>query len=681
MNAHDLELLARSFITPELAGQARIYRVTSEEGAQLVGRSGHGRYAGLVFPYIWPGETNVREYRLRRDHPDLEQQPDGTHKEKAKYLSPPGRANMLYLTPGTLPEHLTDASLPVAITEGEKKVLSLYRLAHTEAPARAPRFLAVGVSGVWNWRSTVGKTQDANGARCDVKGVIPDFDRIAWQGRTVHIAFDANVATNESVGAARRGLAKELARRGAKVRFVNLPQEAGINGIDDLLAARGANFALSLFEAAPEWSDATAKKDASPLRVQCMADVEAESVAWLWHPYIALGKLTIIEGDPGLGKSWTTCALASAITHGRGLPGVDADSHIKASNVLMLSAEDGLADTLRPRFDAVGADLARIFAVDEPFTLDATGLLLLEVAIIEHTPALVVIDPLFAFTGGKVDIHRANECRAISAPLATLAARHNCAFLAVRHLSKSRGQGHALNAGIGSIDFTAAARSVLLVGRDPDDEAKRAIVQTKNNLAPHGTSQGYKLEGNQFFWTGESDLTPSRILSIVSNEDERGAQTEAVDFLRASLADGARPAKDIKTEAQAAGLTEQMLRTARTRLHVRVFKEGGYFAGGAQRWMWQMPDAEDVAEGAEDVRTMDNQHLQSNGDNKSTYRNGLAEDVDSNSSNTFSNGESTSSADVLTDEEAELAAQLEYYGATREEADATAKRMSAPVPF
>lgn len=128
---------------------------------------------------------------------------------------------------------------------------------------------------------------------------------------------------------------------------------------------------------------------------------------------------------------------------------------------------------------------------------------------------------LFAFTGGKVDIHRANECRAISAPLAAIAERQGCALLAVRHLDKSRGGGHALNAGIGSIDFTAAARSMRLVGRDPDDEQKRAVGHIKHNLTPPGEAIGYKLEGGQFFWTGASDLTAERSLALPSDEEER----------------------------------------------------------------------------------------------------------------------------------------------------------------
>jgi hypothetical protein len=322
-----------------------------------------------------------------------------------------------------------------------------------------------------------------------------------------------------------------------------------------------------------------------------MADIEPETVTWLWFPFIPKRKLTIIEGDGGIEKSWLTCAIASAISRGFGLPTSDP---FEAGSTLFLSAEDGLGDTLRPRLDAVGADVSRIYALAEPLTLDAIGLIKLENAIMNHAPALVVIDPLFAFTGGKVDIHRANEARTITAPLATIAERQGCAIVAISHLNKSRDGGNSNNAGIGSIDFHAAARSVLLVGKDPDDESKRALCQTKNNLAMIGEPQGYKIKGGQFFWTGTSDLTARRILSFAGDTDERDAQAEAVEFLRTVLKDGPRPAKEVKAEAMQAGLTEQNLRTARARLKIKPTKEGGEFGGKGAKWMWQLPDTQDV---------------------------------------------------------------------------------------
>ena len=329
---------------------------------------------------------------------------------------------------------------------------------------------------------------------------------------------------------------------------------------------------------------AAEEPDTAPLKVVRMADVQAEIVSWLWHPYIALGKLTILEGDPGLGKSWLTCALACAVSHGARLPNAEP---FTPGNVLMLSAEDGLSDTLRPRLDAVGADVSRVFALNEPLTFDAGGLLKLEAAIIEHAPLLVIIDPLFAFTGGKVDIHRANECRAISAPLAAIAERQGCALVAVRHLGKSRGGGHALNAGIGSIDFAAAARSVLLVGRDPDDETKRAVVQTKNNLAPHGPAIGYTLERGCFYWTGGSDLTRG-ILAAASDDEERSTITEAVDFLRTALSAGARD-KGRQSRSERAGISEARY-GSRTSV-VRALERSAYRAPRSNM-VWELPDSE-----------------------------------------------------------------------------------------
>jgi hypothetical protein len=348
----------------------------------------------------------------------------------------------------------------------------------------------------------------------------------------------------------------------------------------------------------------------------------------------------------------------------------------------MLSAEDGLGDTLRPRLDAVGADVHRIFALNEPLTFDTAGLIRLEAAIIEHAPVLVIIDPLFAFTGGKVDIHRANECRAISAPLATIAERHGCAMLAVRHLGKSRGGGHALNAGIGSIDFAAAARSVLLVGRDPDDEQKRAVVQTKNNLAPHGEAIGYKLEGNQFFWTGTSTLTAGRILSIVGNDEERSAVAEAVDFLRVTLSGGEREVDDVKAGARRAGITDATLRRAREQMKLKAIRQGA--PGTHQRFVWRLPH-DDEHERADDVQSQELEHHRANGVNKSSYGNNLADDVqDSRFEHHRENVRTSSNGDEqpLTVEEEELAAHFQFdEHLSREEAERRARKWLEPVPF
>jgi hypothetical protein len=250
LTADDLARLSRSGISTELAQEALLRRVDSAAGSELVGRSGIGDYAGIVFPYVWPGELHVREYRLRRDHPDLEQQPDGPPKERAKYLWPPGRGNRLYFVPGTAAAWLSDISLPVFITEGEKKTLALWSLACHDLSdaAELPRWLPIGLAGVWGWRGTVGKETGPDGDRRDVKGVIPDFDHIKWRGRRVMVVFDANVSTNESVAAARRELSRELNRRSAVVEWIDLPEVDGVNGIDDLAGQWGPDKTLSLIQ-------------------------------------------------------------------------------------------------------------------------------------------------------------------------------------------------------------------------------------------------------------------------------------------------------------------------------------------------------------------------------------------------------------------------------------------------
>jgi hypothetical protein len=270
----DLDGLLRSYITPELARQAGLSRVDSTEGARLMGRSSKGGdYGGIIFPYFIPGNDQPREYRLRRDRPDYKAQADGSVKEERKYLSPPSSRNLAYFVPGTLPEWLEDTNLPLAIVEGEKKTIALFRLAFHQS--KSPSFLPVGLSGVWCWRSTIGKMQDEKGARRDVKGVIPDFDLITWQERTVFIIYDTNVATNEKVRAARRELAKELKRRGSIVHFVDLPQMEGVNGVDDLLGLKGAEYVLALIESSkPHTEEKPARKSQSITLVELANDAK-----------------------------------------------------------------------------------------------------------------------------------------------------------------------------------------------------------------------------------------------------------------------------------------------------------------------------------------------------------------------------------------------------------------------
>ena len=225
LTSADYAALEARWIDRELADSSGLRRVDSLTGGDVVGRKS-GNYAGIVIPYFYPGSNQVREYRLRRDQPDFEYDSKGNLKPRQKYLSAPGRANILYLVPDVERSLLADPELTMVITEGEFKTLALWRLANFGSPGR-PRFLPLGLSGVYNWRGTIGKTTGPDGARIDIKGAIPDLGWIVWLGRRVIIAYDADAVTKESVRFARSELAANLRGRGAVVGFSGMGDRKG----------------------------------------------------------------------------------------------------------------------------------------------------------------------------------------------------------------------------------------------------------------------------------------------------------------------------------------------------------------------------------------------------------------------------------------------------------------------
>jgi putative DNA primase/helicase len=252
LSASDYACLERSYITREVADSALLRRLTSEEGKQIVGRRDREDYAGILFPFIWPGEQRASNHRIRRDSPPF-QITRGQRKERDKYLSPPGYGNSLYFHPCTPAGVLSDPTTAFVFTEGEKRALALLRFSYegdSDSSDAGPAFVPVGLNGVWGWRGKVGTTTNAQGKRVPEKGTISDFSRIEWTGRRVYILFDSNVHTDSMVAAARNGLAQELADRGADVYLIDLPVEDGINGIDDFLGKHGPGPALGLFRSA-----------------------------------------------------------------------------------------------------------------------------------------------------------------------------------------------------------------------------------------------------------------------------------------------------------------------------------------------------------------------------------------------------------------------------------------------
>lgn len=327
-----------------------------------------------------------------------------------------------------------------------------------------------------------------------------------------------------------------------------------------------------------------------------LADVEAEDVAWLWPGRVPLGKLTMVEGDPGVGKSTLALDLAARLSVGAPMPDGAAPEVDGPRGTVLLTAEDGLGDTVRPRLDAAGGDpdrvarLATVPGEDGPRIPTVEDVGAIRRAVDEMDAALVVVDPLTAFVGHGVNAHRDADIRRALAPLADLADDARAAVVAIRHLNKS-GSSNPLYRGGGSIAFIAAARSGLLAARDPADPDGPCgvLAATKANLAPRPPALAYRLEAAEndhprVQWEGETDHRAADLLDR-PDPDERTARDEAAAFLRVELSRGPRPVTELKAAAKDAGLSWRTVERAKKEMGVEARKRG--FAGP---WCWELPD-------------------------------------------------------------------------------------------
>jgi hypothetical protein len=339
-----------------------------------------------------------------------------------------------------------------------------------------------------------------------------------------------------------------------------------------------------------------------------LADVAPEQVRWLWRGRVPLGKLTILDGDPGLGKSLVTLDLAARTSTGARMPDGTTNDLDGPAGVVLLSAEDGLADTIRPRLDAAGADVQRIAALT--LVVDVTirqegddevevrtarlptlaDLAELEAAIGRMAAKLVVVDPLMAYLPGTTNAHRDQDVRQVLALLAALADRTGVSVVVVRHLNKAPG-GNPLYRGGGSIGIIGASRSGLVIAPDPSDGsgARRILAPTKANLSENAPALAYQVEPTdagevRVAWEGPTEHTAASLLAAAAPSAERSAVDDAATILEAILEDGPRPVKEVYIEAAEAGIKERTLDRAKQRLNVKAAKDG--FHGG---WYWSLP--------------------------------------------------------------------------------------------
>ena len=338
---------------------------------------------------------------------------------------------------------------------------------------------------------------------------------------------------------------------------------------------------------APEDSALWAQQSmAGPVLAQ-LSRVQRQEVRWLWPARIPLGRLTGIVGDPGVGKSWLTLAVASAVTAGAALPG--QESSVGPGNVLLLTAEDGLADTVRPRCEDMGADLERVTvltAVRDNKGNERHPSLLADIPAMESVLAgggykLVIIDPLNAYLGVNLDTHRDAALRSALTPLAAMAERQGVAVLFVHHLNKGQ-RDRAIYRLQGSIAVVAASRVVHLVGVNPDDETDRVFANIKNNLALPPPALAFEITEGRFLWRGESSVTEAALLRGDEDEGARSARTEAEEFLREILSSGPVAVKQVRREAHEVGISDRTLDRAKQALGIKSERQGeaGQQGGG-----------------------------------------------------------------------------------------------------
>ena len=296
----------------------------------------------------------------------------------------------------------------------------------------------------------------------------------------------------------------------------------------------------------------------------CYKDIEQTSVEWLWFPYIPFGKLTIIQGNPGEGKTYFAMMLTAACTNRKLFPNME---DIEPFNVIYQTAEDGMGDTIKPRLVEAGADLSRVMVIDDSEEVLTLSDDRIEKAVRQNHVRLVIIDPVQAFIGADVDMNRANEVRPVFRKLGMIAEKTSCAIVLIGHLNKSSGTQSTYR-GLGSIDIMAAVRSLIFIGKVKKDPTTRVLIHEKSSLAPPGETMAFKLGDEEGFrWVGAYEISADELLDgkegkATETKLERGAkliQELLVDKNEISI-------RELDDKAKEQGISGRTMRDVRSRM-------------------------------------------------------------------------------------------------------------------
>lgn len=320
-----------------------------------------------------------------------------------------------------------------------------------------------------------------------------------------------------------------------------------------------------------------------------MEDVKTREVNWLWYPYIPYGKITVIEGDPGEGKTTLALTLAALLSRGKPLP-CDEDIPYEPISIIYQTAEDGIDDTIKPRLEKANADCSKIRVIDETEKELSMTDERLEQAIVETNAKLVILDPIQAYIGSDVDMHRANEIRPVLKRLGVVAEKYGCAIVLIGHMNKASGSKSTYR-GLGSIDIQATARSVLLVARIPDKPNIRIMAQDKSSLAAAGDSIGFEIsEDRGFECIGPYDITVDELLA---GKEGRGRKKldVAIAFIKEYFgAESEVSSNDIEEEATKKGIKRNTLLSAKKKLGIMAGNRKT--TDGTMYWTWILPKKE-----------------------------------------------------------------------------------------
>jgi hypothetical protein len=565
------EIVEESGIDEAVAYERGYYLEKTKAGLRRIGFKRHqDRAPGIVIPRFAPNGQEI-DAHLKPDNPYIER--DGKLEER-KYQTQTGTPVRLSVHPRSV-KALRDARYPVWLIEGDKKGDALV----------SRGAVAVVVQGVGCWDAP------------------QDWEEVKLYGREIVIAFDADVMHNPRVGRELEKLTAFLKVRGARAKYLKWPEKyrGTKTGADDFLAA-GDGTIQDLYGMCEEAPDPDAVPVGTP-----MADIAPETVKWLWDRRIPLGKVTILDGDPGKGKSTILYDLAARVSAGLDLP--DGQSVDKAG-VIIVSREDGAADTIVPRFIAAGGDVhnARIIGAGEDFVIP-DDVDKLRRAIKQTGAALVIIDPVMSFLADDVNSNSDQQVRRALQPLVDVAEETGAAIHLCRHMNKSSG-GPAIYRGQGSIGFIGIVRSGLMVGDHPDREQVFVLAGQKHNLSKPPESLAYRItsagpgdDTAVVEYLGASEITAQQMNAAPQDEGEQDRLSEARNFLKDILRAGPVETNLIKSESTAASISWRTIERAKSSLKVQAFKDSETF-----KWKWTLDGPPE--DGDEDRDEADNEEAE-----------------------------------------------------------------------